>query len=186
MQDFTKDCETLSNLHHETRETIETEVTRAIDIIRIHKRMAGVVDASWIHHDMTTTVSEAGAGARALLICKMIRDATIAKESLLCFTEKFLFCHSLLQYDALQGKAKSPIANNKDKNIKETVVKILKQLDSNIKEMQQELDHIEEMVNMEATCMQDLKSMMNRAEGENFRSFDTSIQGFKVAGSSRA
>lgn len=184
-QEYTKDFETLSNLHHATRETIETEVARVIDNIRIHKRLAAVLYASWTHHVMTHTVSEAGAGAQALLICKLLRDATTAMESLLRFTEWFLMCHSLLQYEALRDKPKSPLVNIRDKNIKEKVIKTLKKLDFNIKEMQQELDLIDGMVNTEATCMDQLKRVMRTMEQKlrSFASFTPQHEAMELPGS---
>ncbi|RCN45078.1 hypothetical protein ANCCAN_08888 [Ancylostoma caninum] len=158
--EYPQELEKLATLHKATRKTIESEITSAIDNIIRRIRLAGAIDASWTHHLMVHTSSEAGAGAQALQLCKMIRDATIARESLMRFTERFLLLQSRLQYDTIQGKPKSQLTDLKEDNIKEKVIKTLKKLDNNIEEMQQELNRLEGLVNMETTCMQDLKSMI--------------------------
>ncbi|EYC34985.1 hypothetical protein Y032_1207g3754, partial [Ancylostoma ceylanicum] len=117
--EYLYELEKLATLHQATRKTIESEITSAIDNIIRRIRLAGTVDASWTHHLMVHTSSETGAGAQALQLCKLIRDATIAQESLMRFTERFLLLHSRLQYDAIQGKPRSQLTNLKEDNIKE-------------------------------------------------------------------
>ncbi|EYC30355.1 hypothetical protein Y032_0005g2602 [Ancylostoma ceylanicum] len=159
-QTHPQELDKFANLHHATRDTIESEITSAIDDIISRTKLAGVADASWTHHLMLHTSSEAGAGAQALQLCRLIRDATIARESILRFTERYLSLQSRLQYEALQGKFRSMLTNIKEENIKEKVVETLKKLDGNIEEMQQELNRLEGLVNMETSCMRDIKSMI--------------------------
>ncbi|EYC42534.1 hypothetical protein Y032_0528g2985 [Ancylostoma ceylanicum] len=65
-QAYPQELDKLANLHHATKDTVESEITSAIHNIISRTKLAGIVDVSWTHHLMLHTSSEAGGAAPTL------------------------------------------------------------------------------------------------------------------------
>ncbi|KAL6742345.1 hypothetical protein Aduo_015502 [Ancylostoma duodenale] len=142
-------------------QTIEREIGKEICNISPQIKMAKTLHTGWSHHIIQHTCSEAGTGEQVLLINRFLRTGSVAREKLICYTQHYLLLDSFLRQ---KDSPKSYYINIKAKIIQNTVEKELKRLDSNIADIECELDQAALKVTDERTGLIKVKHMLKDLE----------------------